>query len=395
MQRLLHNWVESYVEYTQHTEAPEHFHKWTAIATIGGALRRKVWIDGGFYKWTPNFFIFLVAPAGIANKSTTVSIGMDLLREVPGIKFGPASVTWQALVERMAESVEAFPLPNGEYMPMSAITVEASELGTFFNPRNQEMVNVLVDLWDGKQGVWDKLTKLDSNSIENPWINIIGCTTPSWIAENITDYFSGGGMASRSIFVYADKKRRLVAYPQLVIPPDFAERRAKLVHDLAAISELVGAFSISKNAYEWGTAWYEHHYKNQHPILTGEKFAGYLARRQVHMHKLAMVLSASRGSSLIISEKDLQQADVELSHIELTMPEIYGVVNREREVTLALDVLDYMRNTRKAPKQTVYRHFLRVMTAETFDLILRSLLQAGMVSLTQEGSSIYIVLQDG
>jgi len=208
------NWIDAYLEFTQHTEAPEAFHKWTAISTIAGALRRKVWIDQGFYQYVPNFYIVFVAEPGVVSKSTTSNIGMDLLRHVPGVNFGPSSGTWQALVKRIADSSEQFPMPDGELFPMSCITLQISELGNMIDPRNREMIDAFVSLYDGQKGIFEKITKTStSEAIENAWVNMIGCTTPAWVAENCSEYFSGGGFASRIIFVYAEKKRNYVAYP--------------------------------------------------------------------------------------------------------------------------------------------------------------------------------------
>ena len=65
-------------------------------------------MDMAIFKWTPNFYILLVAPPGIVSKSTTVDIGMDILAQVTGVKFGPDVVTWQSLIKSLAESGEAF-----------------------------------------------------------------------------------------------------------------------------------------------------------------------------------------------------------------------------------------------------------------------------------------------
>jgi len=81
-------------------------HFWTGVSTLAGALRRKVWVDMGYFKWFPNFYIILVAPPGIVSKSTTAGIGMSLLRQVPDIQFGPDVITWQALVQSFAESTK-------------------------------------------------------------------------------------------------------------------------------------------------------------------------------------------------------------------------------------------------------------------------------------------------
>jgi hypothetical protein len=79
---------------------------WVGVSAIAGALRRKVWIDQAYFRWHPNMYIILVAPPGIVSKSTTASVAMRLLRRVPGIKFGPDVVTWQALVGAFAEATE-------------------------------------------------------------------------------------------------------------------------------------------------------------------------------------------------------------------------------------------------------------------------------------------------
>ena len=74
--RKLKNWVDSYLVYSSASEAPDKFHFWTAVSTIAGALRRRVWIPQNYFDWTSNFYIILVAPPGIVSKSTTISIGM-------------------------------------------------------------------------------------------------------------------------------------------------------------------------------------------------------------------------------------------------------------------------------------------------------------------------------
>src|SRR6185369_15058703 len=133
------------MDYASFSEAPKHMHFWTAVSTIAGALRRRVWLDMGYFRWHPNFYIILVAPPGIVSKSTTASIGMSLLRKVPDIKFGPDVVTWQALVTGFAESTEGFEL-DGSFHTMSAITIESSEFGNLLNPQDKEMIDLLVNM---------------------------------------------------------------------------------------------------------------------------------------------------------------------------------------------------------------------------------------------------------
>ena len=74
-------------------EAPERFHFWCAVHAVGGALRRRVYIDAGNFRWMPNWYIILVAPPGVAKKSTVINIGARLLRTVPGVNIGDKSIS--------------------------------------------------------------------------------------------------------------------------------------------------------------------------------------------------------------------------------------------------------------------------------------------------------------
>ena len=129
---------------------------WTGVSTIAGALRRRVWIDQKYFQWLPNFYIVLVAPPGIVSKSTTANIGMNLLRGIQGITFGPNVVTWQSLVTSLAEGCESVPDPRhpGDFYPMSSVTFCADELGNLLNPQDRDLVDTLVTLWDGKRGAF-------------------------------------------------------------------------------------------------------------------------------------------------------------------------------------------------------------------------------------------------
>src|SRR3989304_116541 len=98
MSRRCDDWLKAFVDYASYGEAPLKFLFWTGISTIAGALRRRVWIDQKFFQWVPNFYIVLVAPPGIVSKSTTANVGMNLLRKLEEIKFGPDVITWQQLI---------------------------------------------------------------------------------------------------------------------------------------------------------------------------------------------------------------------------------------------------------------------------------------------------------
>jgi len=386
MARILQHWMKAYVEYTKHLEAPDTFHLWAAVATIAGALRGKCWIDMGYFKWKPNFFIVFVAPPGVVSKSTTVGVGMSMLREVPGIHFGPDSATWQALTSSFAESTEYF-----DDISMSAITIAASELGTFLDPHNREMIDVLVDLWDGRDIPWKRHTKADGESeIANPWLNFIGCTTPAWIEGNFPEYAIGGGFTSRTIFVYAEAKRHLEAYPKERMTEEFAPLRKALVADLNNIAQITGEYTLTKDAKELGESWYEKHWQARHEHLAGDRFGGYIARKQTHVHKLALVIAASQRNERIITADDLTTADILVSALEENLPLVFQRISDSREAKYTAAVLSALRTTHSISKQELWRKLYHLMSAEQFDLALGGVVRAGFVKLYQKGEDMFI-----
>ena len=344
MSRNFSDWLQAYVEYASFSEAPKRMHFWSGVAAIAGALRRKVWIDMAYFKWYANHYIVFVAPPGIVSKSTTVSIAVDLLRRVPGINFGPDIVTWPALVTAFASSSEAFEL-DGEFVTQCALTLESSEFGNLVNPSDRDMLDLLITLWDCKTGALKKMTKGSGNdTIENPWINMVACTTPSWIAGNFPEHVIGGGFTSRCLFIYTDKKDKLVAYPHLSVPTGLKHQATLLATDLEFMSKnLLGAYTLEPEALEWGKIWYTSHYARPPDGLEDDRFGGYLARKQTHIHKLAMVIAASQRDSLIIRADDLALANTMVSDLEQDMPKVFAKIGKSVQANQVERFVNFVR----------------------------------------------------
>lgn len=391
-ERYFSDWLQAYMEYTRASEAPDKLHLWTGISMIGGALRRCIWYDMGHFRWYPNFYIIFVAPPGIATKSTTASIGENLLREVPGIRFGPNSVTWQSLVTSFARAREDFLIDDETYAIQSAITIVSSELGTFLNPHDREMVDLLVELYDCRTGGWLKETKTQSNDeIVNPWINALACTTPAWIAGNFPDYLIGGGFTARCIWVYAEDKRQLVAHPSRHLASDHGDTRLKLIHDLEVMSQLRGEVSMTEDALAYAEVWYSHNYENKVKNCSNDMMAYYYSRKQSHLYKTAMVISASRRNDLTITVDDLETALGLLEAIELDIPKVFSQVGRT-EITRSIEaIVKIVRKHKTISLSELYStYFVRTMSSQEFDTAVQSAVRTGWVKSYSNGKEMIL-----
>lgn len=390
--RFFGNWITAYMEHTQHQESPDQFHFWTAVSTIAGALRRQVWFQMGYFEWTPNLYIIFVAKPGVVAKSTSIDLGMSILRKLQHIKFGPNAITWQALITKLAESTELVDMGGGTFEPMSAITIAASELGTLINPRDREMIDALTDLWDSKRGVWSKVTKMNGcDDIENPWINIIACTTPHWIADNVPESMIGGGFASRCVFVYGAEKRCIISYPADHIPKDFEETKFKLAHDLEIISQIKGPFKITDEAKAWGDAWNVKMQKETPPHLQTERAGAYLVRKQTLLHKLAMIISAATKDETCITIQDLKIADFYLTLTEKDREIVFARVGRSHEASIVDNIISYVyRHGNSVSEQTLMRDMINTVDYETYKKARDAACLSGYLKAVQRGPGLFI-----
>lgn len=382
------NWLATYASFTEETEAPREFHLWTAISTIAAALNRKCWIDMGSFNIYPSLYIIFVAPPGIATKSTTARVGEELLADADACPMGASSMTWQAMLDELQESGQAIEFAPGKpMMTISPLHIFASELGTFLQMGDAGMIDTLVDLWDGKNNFKRRTRGSGIVTIPRPYINLLGCTTPGWLSANAESYFIDGGFFSRTIFVYADQKDRLIAYPEDTF--DYT-LRADLLHDLERIKELKGEFSLDKEAKEWGAQWYKDTYTAPPAHLQGDKFQAYLSRRQSHLHKIAMCVSAAEREDRLITLSHLQVAQGMLTMAELNLVQIYDSIVTNDKVGAYKQVKALVRGNSGKSKNTLFREMAHRMSYEDFNSAIQALTFAGEIKVSQMGNEIVV-----
>jgi hypothetical protein len=390
MPRELSNWITTYQQYTEDTEAPAHFHLWVGAFAIGAVLGRNTWIDMGTFQWVPNQYLVLVGEPAVVTKSTSIRQAEDLLRETGVVQFGSNSSTWQDLVNQLAKAQQG-DIETG--IISSPLTLMISELGSFLDMENREQIDFMVDIWDGQRGVWKRSTVgTGEKKIESPCLNMIAATTQVWVRENFKQNMVGGGFSSRMVMLLGKKKKRKIAYPGLQGTGLRQELRGKLIEDLKHINTLRGEFKLTDEAVAWGTDWYDRHI--DHPELrklTGERFQGYYGRKQTHMHKLAMILSASQSDSMIIKKSHLELANAMLLEMENDLGEI--LENVQASTVYAnnkIEVLRVIRLNPKHSKKELYKEVSTLCSGYEFERILTDLLKAGDVRQIVSGSeSVY------
>jgi hypothetical protein len=197
------------------------------------------------------------------------------------------------------------------------------------------------------------------------------------------------------VFVYAEAKERYVAYPQDNLPRDLGALKAKLLEDLEQIAmKCVGEYELSKEAKRWGEQWYEKHYKGDRPKnLDDDRFGGYFARKQTHIHKLAMVLAASQRDEMVITAEDLQLANTMVTDLEPDMAMVFSKIGKTDDSFYADRLINFVR--RQGPEGCPYQEVFRFVYSQfpslrDFEDIFAGCVRAGFIVPYQKGNVAYV-----
>lgn len=351
--RQLSDWIDAFMEYTEETEPPILYRKWTAVSCVAAALRRKVWlpwdIDGRIY---PNLYVVLVGPPGKCRKGTAMSSGMSLVKEL-GVKLAPNSLTREQLIRELADSSEITITKKKKYVSHASLTILSTELTVFLGYDNKQMIMDLTDWYDCLDN-WEYRTKTQgADEIAGVWVNLLGATTPQQVQTALPPDTFGGGLASRIIFVFEEDKAKKVGYPHDT--PKLRELREKLLKDLSQISSLDGQFTVSDKWMERWIDWYMKMEDNAPDMPP--TFEGYLNRRQTHARKLSMICSVSRSNDLHLTAEDWDRALDILERTEVKMPRTFAGVGPSRHSHLLANLMGYIAKKKRVTAREIYQDF--------------------------------------
>jgi len=359
------DWIEQYLIFTDNSEAPLVYRKWSAISGIAAALRRKTWITW-HDKIFPNMYIVLVGPSG-GRKGTALSQLAPMLEEL-SINLAAEAITREALIRELGKCTDNMVTAEGIYSH-SSITIFSPELAVFLGKDNLQLLSDLTDWYDCRNK-WTYRTKNQgTDDIPGVWVNLLGATTPSILQNSLPQDAIGGGLTSRIIFVYAPGKDKLVPAPFLT-PTDMAVRQA-LIEDLSTIGELFGQFKFTEGFLSAWIKWYPMHEEN--PPFSAEKFGGYCERKPTHLLKLSMILNASRTDDMLITEEDFYRGVEILSATEVHMPDVFSGYGRRESADLIPSIMNLIAAKKIVPLRILMSIFITELTKRQLDEVLEAL----------------------
>jgi len=378
MKRRLKNWLLSFGEWSlPRSEAPMTYHFWAGLFTLSSALRRRAYIPKnilGGWSCYPHLYIIFVAPPGQARKSTTAGYSEELLHEIKTINKAPTAVTVERMIKMLEESHDA------------SLSIFSSEFASFIQKSGFAMYDLLTDLFDAKKHIEVQTISRKVDFAANPCINLLACTTPEWISENMPEHVIGGGFSSRVIFVFEEKTRRHQLYYEGLDYKYLEKLKAELVLDLMHISmNIKGEFKLEEDAKSFMEQWYD---KMQTGLESNSalnhRLAGYYQRKPAHVHKLAMLLHAAHSDDLYLTLEDFKQAITILEQVEKKLPKTFKNIGKNPYTTELERIAEYIRERKRVPRMELLEKFTYVAAPAILIDLLGFLIASGKVSIKDD-----------
>lgn len=355
MSRNFSNFFDGYLDFTSGHESTRRVRLWCAVSIVAGALERKVWMDRGYYSLFPNCYIFIIGKSGLVKKSTSTAIAVNLLRECD-VRIMSERLTAATLIEQLTLAGKEYEV-GLRRQRQSALFAYASELSVFLEEVFGNITPLLTTFYDcvpndaTQPWVYGTIGR-GERKIYGPCLNILGASTKAWLKNCIPTSEIEGGFTSRVIFVVEENlPDKLVAWPTLCAETEL--NKLRLIEDLKRINCLAGQVTVSKEAKDIFSEWYEMHMRTVLPQNSDPRMVGYMSRKGDSILKLAMVHSVARSDSLLVDVEDLAWANREINALEKDWRNAFESLGIKS--SLGYEILQVVRNRGIISKQDLFK----------------------------------------
>jgi hypothetical protein len=380
MSRILtKSWLDTYLEYTNDQESPEMFHRWVGMCILSATVGRSIFLPRIKYTIYPNIYVILVAGSAKCKKSTSMNIGMDILKamEKPPMVFAQ-KITTEALIQA---------LELAKTTGQSAGIIFASELAVFLGHESKStgIIPALTDLYDSP-ATWTYHTRgRGKEELTNVTLAMLAGTTKDWLKTSLPEESIGGGFTSRVIFVFQDNPRPRDLFGEGYDRMRETQLKANLVHDLNHIrANVKGLVEFTDEAKKVCRAWYDEELFE----VRDQKLDGYFARKHDIMFKLATLLSVADRDDRVVTDTHVTEALKMMSANEDNLENVMNSITSNETGGYTEKILTLVYRHKRIKHSELLRRCWRFATAQEMSILIRTLVESGEIGETVDKENI-------
>lgn len=389
--RKLSSWIQGFLEYTEKTGSPEIWRKWTGIYTVAAAMERKTYVITSKGTLFPNLYIIIVGPAG-AGKTIAANSAYEMMTHLDEHHVAPTALSRASLIDALIEAERKVPTRKmDDVLRFNALAVFANELGTLIPAYENDFINVITDIYDGKRYEEKKRTSKLHHKMEAPLLNFLAATTPSYLNNLMPEGAWDQGFISRTKLIYSGEENYVDLFTHVENNSDLHKA---LVHDLLTIGALEGRFVFEADAIEAIRTWM---LAREEPKPTHPKLQFYNKRRSSHLLKLCMIASAATRDDLKITLDVYAEAYDWLLEAEAAMPDIFKAMASGGSMKIVDDTwywaYEYhLKKREPVPDNLVYKFIMERAPVSDVQRIVDMMLRAGILveKLTPAGKGFEV-----
>lgn len=383
------DFVDDFLALTDGIASPEQFRLWAAISCVAAALERRAWVETSQGIMYPNMYVMLVAAPGVG-KDRPMNYVETLLDSAKLLHVAPDSMTAASMLDDFDKAKRSVVREGQRVAEFHSMTVLANEFSVFCPEYNIEFLGRLNKIYDNPKRlrVTRKYLKEEVNIVQ-PQLNILAGAQPGLLATMLPDEAWSSGTMSRMIMVYASAGPLVDLFGHRSEPKELLD---SLMDKIASLSRVWGKFFWEKDAAQNLGKW---HMDGGPPKPTHSKLAYYANRRTtLHVVKLSMVASASRGSDMRITLADTQRAIAWLVSAESTMPDIFREMVGKSDGEIIRELHFFMWKLWSRDQRPMHEarliNFLKDRVPHEKILRIIEIAERANIITRQQGSSLYV-----
>jgi len=198
----------------------------------------------------------------------------------------------------------------------------------------------------------------------------------------------GMGFTARIIMIYAGEAVKIELFKERQLS---AALRETLVKDMKTIGDLYGQFSFTDETIRSIELWHALGSEKDKPQHS--KLQHYSTRRILHILKLCMVFSASRGDDLIVTTEDFERSLELLLEAEMGMPEIFKEISSGGQAGEVEEAFHFLVRLSKGGKPVSEHKLTQFLTARVpanqVHYIINVMLRSGIIEEASDPTALY------